>query len=122
MDSRLEDIEEKESFRLLGNVIFLKKTALFSAMMTSELQALAAIAKELFFRTGEVIVRENDVGDSLYIIKWGSVKIIKAIDGKKSIELEELSNGDCFGEMALFDAELHEASVCAKEPCTLLCF
>jgi CRP-like cAMP-binding protein len=116
----VDSLEEK-TFRLLEDVIFLKKTVLFSSMQTSELRAIAAIANELYFENGKEIVRENDVGDSLYIIKDGSVKIVKSIHDKQSIKLAELTKGDCFGEMALFDAELRSASVYAKEPCTLIC-
>lgn len=116
----MDTIEEK-TFQLLENVIFLKKTILFSSMQTSELRAIAAIANELHFETDKEIVREKDVGDSLYIIKQGSVKIVKSKDEKQSINLAELTIGDCFGEMALFDTELRSASVYAKEPCTLIC-
>ncbi len=112
---------EKESISLLENVIFLKKTKLFSSIQTSELRAVAAIAEELTFKSGDVIVQENDVGDSLFIIKNGIVEVIKEVDGKKSVRLAQLSSGECFGEMALFDAELRSASVCAKKTCTLLC-
>ena len=115
------DTLEEKTFQLLENVIFLKKTVLFSSMQTSELRAIAAIAKELRFETNKEIVRENDVGDSLYIIKSGRVKIVKSKDDRQSVKLAELAKGDCFGEMALFDTELRSASVYAKEPCTLIC-
>lgn len=115
------DTSEEKSFHLLENVIFLKKNLLFSSMQTDELRAMAAIAEELTFDEGKEIVKENDVGDSLYIIKDGSVNIIKEIGEKHNVKLAELSKGDCFGEMALFDAELRSASVLANEPCVLLC-
>ncbi len=116
----MEHAEEK-TFHLLEDVIFLKKTPLFSSMQTSELRALATIAEEHSFESGKEIVREDDVGDSLYIIKNGSVNILKKIDETNTVKLAELSQGDCFGEMALFDAEVRSASVYAKEPCVLLC-
>ncbi len=115
------ETSEQKSFHLLENVIFLKKTMLFSSMQTSELRALADIAKELTFNGKSEIVRENDVGDSLYIIKGGSVSIMKQISEKKTVKLAEMETGDCFGDMALFDAELRSASVYAKETCVLLC-
>ena len=115
------DTNKEKTLKLLENVIFLKKTALFSSMETSELHAIAALAAEVTFEAGKEIVRENDVGDSMYIIKDGSVNIVKAIDEKQNVKLAELSKGECFGEMALFDAELRSASVHAKESCVLLC-
>lgn len=115
------DDKKEQSFALLEKVIFLKKTALFSSMETSELRAIAAIADEVTFKEGDEIVRENDVGDSLYIIKEGSVGIIKAVNGKQTVKLADCAQGDCFGEMALFNAELRSASVKAQQRCVLYC-
>ena len=115
------DNSKEKTFKLLENVIFLKKTALFSSMETGDLRAIAAITEEIAFKKEEEIVKEDDVGDSMYIIKEGSVIIEKAINEKEKVLLAEFSKGDCFGEMALFDAELRSASVHAKESCVLLC-
>ena len=115
------DNTKEKTFKLLENVIFLKKTALFSSMETGDLRAIAAITEEIAFKKEEEIVKEDDVGDSMYIIKEGSVIIEKAINEKEKVLLAEFSKGDCFGEMALFDAELRSASVHAKESCVLLC-
>ena len=114
------DNGKEKSFALLEKVIFLKKTALFSSMETSELRAIAAIAEEVTFEEGDEIVRENDVGDSLYIIKEGGVSIMKAINEKQTVKLADCVKGDCFGEMALFDAELRSASAKAQQRCVLL--
>ena len=114
-------IEKDRTVQILENVIFLKKTATFSSMQTSDLRAIVAISEEVTFSTGMEIVRENELGDSMYIVKGGKVQVVKNIDEKQTVILDELSVGDCFGEMALFDAELRSASVYAKEPCVLLC-
>jgi CRP/FNR family transcriptional regulator, cyclic AMP receptor protein len=112
--------QPSNTFHILENVIFLKKSALFGSMKTGELRAVAEIADELQFHANDLIVRENDVGDSLYIIKEGVVKITKQV-GDRRLELAELGKGACFGDMAIFDAEVRSASVFAKESCTLLC-
>lgn len=109
----------KES-ELLEKVIFLKKTNLFSSMRTIELRTLASIAERFTFTKEDVVVKEDDVGDSMYIIESGSVRIEKKQKGGKSILLATLKPGEYFGEMALFDAELRSASAIADEECTLL--
>jgi CRP-like cAMP-binding protein len=109
-----------DSVHLLEKVVFLKKCALFSMMRTGELRAIAAVAEELAFRDGEEIVRENEVGDSLYLIRAGMVRIIKNAGVAHTIELARLSVGDCFGEMAIFDAETRSASVYAVGACSIL--
>lgn len=105
----------------MEDAIFLKRSKLFSVMKTSELRAMAAIVQEMSFHPNQVIVQENDVGDSLFVIKQGSVKIVKNSVDTQPIELAILNSGDCFGEMALFDAELRSATVVAQQHCVLLC-
>ena len=51
-------------------------------------------------RSGEVIFKEGDTGDRMYIIQDGTVKITKSIEGKEH-ELAQLGKGDFFGEMAI---------------------
>jgi CRP/FNR family cyclic AMP-dependent transcriptional regulator len=109
-----------QSFDLLENVIFLKKTLLFSAVKTSELRAVASIVEEITVESGNELVKESDAGDCVYIIKDGKVKITKKTGDNKLIELAVLSAGDCFGEMALFDDEARSASAYALTKCCVL--
>lgn len=51
-------------------------------------------------RAGEVIFKEGEPGDRMYIIQDGTVRITKSIDGKDH-ELAQLGKGDFFGEMAI---------------------
>jgi CRP-like cAMP-binding protein len=115
MNSKIQD-----SFNLLENIIFLKKTPLFSSIATSELKAIASIVQEVEFDIGQEIVKENDIGDCVYIIKEGKVKIRKKTSDGRFIELAELSEKECFGEMALFDDDTRSASVYAQTKCTLI--
>jgi CRP/FNR family transcriptional regulator, cyclic AMP receptor protein len=109
-----------QSYRLLENVIFLKKAQVFSAVETADLRAVATIVEELAFKSGEVVVKEGDVGDSMYVIKEGRVTITKSGGGDSAIVLAELTVGDCFGDMAVVDAEVRSASAIAREACVLL--
>ncbi|MCU0608212.1 MAG: cyclic nucleotide-binding domain-containing protein [Chitinispirillaceae bacterium] len=113
-------MEEQSPYTLLENLVSLKRSALFSGVPTRELEAVAAVVEELRFEPGECIVREGDVGDSLYLIREGSVSITKRISATASTTLAELSCGDCFGEMSAIDEEVRSASVSAKVRCTLL--
>jgi CRP/FNR family transcriptional regulator, cyclic AMP receptor protein len=110
-----------ESYRILENVIFLKKAPLFAPVDTSDLKAVALIAEELRFEAGQEIVHDGDVGDSMYIIKDGTVAITKNAESGSAIELAVLSKGDCFGDMAVLDAEVRSASAIARAGCLLLC-
>jgi CRP-like cAMP-binding protein len=116
----MANTDVQESFRILENVIFLKKIPLFSSVQTSELQAIAKIAEEVGFDSGEEIVRENDAGDSMYIIRKGTVRIAKKTGQSSTIDLAHLQTGQCFGDMAIFDNELRSASAFASENCIML--
>ena len=73
------------------------------------------------FELGQVVVREGDPGEALYLIRKGQVEVSTIRDGKQ-IELARLGAGACFGEVALLSGRPRTATVVAIEPCTMLCF
>lgn len=123
LSRRLEGLvgdREVSASSTIDRVIFLKQGSLFSSMRSGDLRALAAVAEELVFEPGQWVVRENELGDSLYLIREGSMVVIKSVAGGKEVTLTSLSSGDCFGDMSIFDAEVRSASVKADQHCRLL--
>jgi CRP-like cAMP-binding protein len=59
---------------------------------------------------GEVIIRQGEVGDCMYVIQEGEVEIILE-DGDNEILLITRKEGEFFGEMALFDRDVRSATV-----------
>ena len=110
----------KASYALLDKILVLKKSALFATISTSELRAVAAVAEELCFKQGELIVKEDEIGDALYLIRDGSVRISKSIGGGRTVDLASMEAGECFGEMAAIDEEVRSASVYARQECMVL--
>lgn len=53
------------------------------------------------FEPQEIIFRQGDQGDRLYIVVDGEVEIIKQDPGQRELVLGKLGPGGCFGEMAL---------------------
>ncbi len=72
------------------------------------------------FLAGEIIVSEGSLGDILYIIASGTVKIIQHPLNSLPKEIAKLSVGEHFGEMTLLDDLPHSATVQAATDCTLL--
>ena len=67
----------------------------------------------------EIIFREGDLADAMYVIQFGQVSITKkTAGGETSIGL--LSPGEIFGEMALFDKEPRSATASASGECRVL--
>ena len=64
---------------------------------------------------GEVIIRKGDVGAEMFLICRGEVEVLDDNGNVKAT----LSDGDCFGEVALVFSELRTATVRAKTLCDL---
>jgi flavin-dependent dehydrogenase len=62
------------------------------------------------YHSGEIIVRQDDVGECMYFIQSGTVEVIRESDGKE-VKLAELGQGEFFGEMALFEKGVRSATV-----------
>ena len=110
----------KTSYELLEKILVLKRSALFASVTTSELRAVAAVAEELHYRPGETIVKENEIGDALFLIRSGAVGISKNVEGGRSVDLATMDAGECFGEMAAIDEEVRSATVSARQECAVL--
>jgi CRP-like cAMP-binding protein len=54
------------------------------------------------YQDGDVIIRQGEVGDCMYVIQEGQVEIILESQGKE-IQLQVHGPGAFFGEMAIFD-------------------
>lgn len=96
-------------------VLFLKSIELFSQIPGEELARVALIAREEHREKQEEVFAEGDVGDALYLVLEGRVRI-----HRQERTLAELGERECFGEIALLDASPRTASVTAMTDCTLL--
>lgn len=72
------------------------------------------MARLLTFETGDVIIRENDRGETLYVLDEGLVEVTKALEGRV-IQLGFIGQGEIFGEMSLIDEKPRSATVTAVE-------
>ena len=64
------------------------------------------------YEAGEVIVQENDFGETAYVIEQGQVEVSKELDGQK-VHLAYLGAGETFGEMSMIDEKPRSATVTA---------
>jgi CRP-like cAMP-binding protein len=66
------------------------------------------------FGPNDLIIRENDPGESAYIIESGQVAVTKETNGRK-VHIATLGKGATFGEMSMVDDLPRSASVTALE-------
>ncbi|RKZ19283.1 Crp/Fnr family transcriptional regulator, partial [bacterium] len=90
-------------------------------LMEEEKKRLFSIAEKKDYQEGEIIFSEGDKNKEMYIIEKGKVKVFLEREGEE-IELSTFSEGEFFGEMALFTGRERTASIKAIEPTTLLIF
>ncbi len=102
-------------YSTLEKTIFMKGVDLFRDISGEEVSHVAQIAEEREFGKKQIIFEEGDVGDSMFIIVDGAVRIHK---GNKEIAV--LSKGKFIGEMALLDQEPRSASITTTEETMLL--
>ncbi len=100
---------------------FLRQVAIFKEIAEPHLVALALRFREQRLRKGEVLFREGDPGQELFVIREGSVVISKPVLGRVEQVLARLGPGDFFGEMSLFDRFPRSATVQAETETLLLC-
>jgi CRP-like cAMP-binding protein len=79
--------------------------------------AKSALGKK--YKGGEVIVREGEVGNCMYVIMEGDVEVVTIRNGEIH-RLAQLGRGDFFGEMSIFEKEVRSATVRALGDVRLL--
>jgi signal transduction histidine kinase len=86
------------------------KTA-FPGLRGHGLDHLVEVAREQFYPADTVIVHEEEVGQTFYIILHGQVEISKQIDDQTRRVLHYCGPGEFFGEMALIETSPRTATV-----------
>jgi HEAT repeat protein len=112
LDSREEEVME----RLLA----LGRVPLFATLSLEQLEALQRITREVAYLPGEVICRESDPGNELFVITEGRVKIFQRYGEPGAALLTTYEAGGTFGEMAIFGGERRTATAVADAPSRLL--
>jgi CRP-like cAMP-binding protein len=94
----------------------LRACRLFAGLDESGMALVAGALRTRRFRRGEVIFHAGDPGDSLSIVRGGSVKILVAPeDGSEPAILTTVGPGGFFGELALLDGGARSATAVAVE-------
>ena len=71
------------------------------------------------YEPGEVIVRQGDVGDCMYVIQDGEVDILVEEDGAEAL-LRVAGRNEILGEMAIFEHQPRSATVRARGQARIL--
>lgn len=105
--------EREENIKFLSSVSVLKDLPLIV------LNKISDLLKREYFPSGSTIIRQGDPGDKFYIIRSGSVNVIKNEEegsGQRLVGI--LKRGAYFGEQALLHQDKRLASIIANPPGT----
>ena len=98
----------------------LKAVPFFTQLNDRELEVVRSVASERTYPKNAVVLTEGEMGDSLYMIQSGKVKVFIGDEEGREIILKILGPGAFFGEMSMIDKQPRSASVTTIEPATFL--
>lgn len=98
----------------------LRRVDLFADLDDATLEFLAPMLQEQLYAADEILVRQDDEGDSFYLICRGSVAVIVRGEGGRETEVARLGDGAFFGEMSLLTGERRTATIRAVVDTTVL--
>jgi CRP/FNR family cyclic AMP-dependent transcriptional regulator len=99
---------------------FIKTVRLFREFNDPELLALTGRLRERKLRKGQVLFREGDEGEEMFLVREGAILVSKGVTGKVEQVLARFGPGDFFGEMSLFDRSPRSATIQAETDTLLL--
>ena len=99
------------------NVKFLSSVSVLKDLSEEVLLKISDLLKKEFFPTATMIIQQGDAGDKFYIIRGGSVNVLKRDENGERI-VGVLKRGAYFGEQALLHQDKRLASIIANAPGT----
>ena len=92
----------------------LAKSPLLDSLLPVELESLARVFTAMEVAAGEVVLREGEVGDSLFIVATGVLDVLVHTD-TGDVLVGALGASESFGEISLIDRSRRSATVRARE-------
>lgn len=93
---------------------------MFSGLDEKEKQIVVDAMAEKIASAGEVVIKEGDEGDSLYVVGSGTLSCTKVFKGQTTpTHLKKYEAGEAFGELALLYNAPRAATITADGECVL---
>lgn len=98
------------------DISLLREIDLFNSLSDRALGELIPLTSTIDAKPGAVIFSEGEIGDAMYMILSGEVRISKNIPGVGEEALAFLKEGSYFGEMSLVgkESERSASAICAE--------
>ncbi len=99
---------------LMERILFLRRVPMFADLPPADIKQVAALMGEVVFGDGEMLAQQGELGDEMYIIVSGEVRVL--ITPENQDEAHEVARrccGDFVGEMTLISREPRFATLIA---------
>ena len=93
--------------------LWFRRLKLLSSLEDDDFALLAKTTQKYRYKASDVIVKQGDAGDCMFIIVEGVVKVVLENDNGSSTVLGTLTVGEVFGEMSLLTGASRSATVSA---------
>lgn len=87
------------------------RSPLGSELEREECETLAPVMHHRELADGEILFREGDTDDTLYVLAEGRLEVTRDVGGGDHVILHVLKPGDLAGEMAFVDGHPHSATL-----------
>jgi HEAT repeat protein len=98
---------------LMERILALRHVPLFAALAPVDLKRVATIATERLYADGDVLVKQGEDGDEMFVIVSGEVGVVDESRGETT-EIARRRSGDYVGEMAILTRQPRVATLVAR--------
>jgi len=120
---RLEDVDQdaREQSAATNDVVeLIERTPALADLLAPVREVLAAAASERTLAPGEVLLRQGDEAEAVWLLASGTCDVLQdGPDGPASVRLTQLTAPDLVGEIGVVDRRRRTATVVATTTCTL---
>lgn len=116
-----EPMETPTTLSMMERILLLRRAPLLVALSPADLQRVATISTEHDFVDGEIICKQDEAGNEMYVLVSGEVRIVVNHEGQPEKEIARRAAGEVVGEMSIISGDTRSASVVASGDVRTLC-
>ncbi len=104
----------------MSDLELLSTVPIFTDLRSIDLEELHGRMSRRTYAKNEIILMEDEFGDTFFIISKGSIKVTRVSEDGREVILAILGQGDFFGEMSLLDGQTRSANAIANDECEVM--
>lgn len=119
-DPFTDDSHNRDEAQTMQRLLALRNVPLFAHLSLEQLEAISRSTDEAHYLEGEVVVREGDRGDELFVVLEGEVRVYVDHGGPVERHIRTIPAPGYFGEVAILSNAVRTATIVVSEDVRLL--